>query len=301
VLGFAVLRSRRKGFSRTMRKATYMLSVLLLLTLIVACTKKRDDNKIATDIQAKVSTDPVTQGSQVYVESKQGKVTLKGRAKSQQAQLRVQKIAREEPGVASVEDETVVIPEKPAPAAKPVALPLPPPPPPKPIVVPSGTVLTIRTDQPLGSKESQAGATFSGSLVTPITIEGKAAIPAGVPVAGVVQASKKAGRFKGGASLVLALHSVTVYGHSYNIETELLAQETTGKGKRTAASVGGGTGAGAVIGGIAGGGKGAAIGAVAGAGAGLVGAATGNRDIKLPAESALSFKLIQPLTLKPEA
>ena len=55
-----------------------------------------------------------------------------------------------------------------------------------------------------------------------------------------------------------------------------------------------------MIGGIAGGGKAAAIGALVGAGAGTVGAATtGNREIELPAESALSFKLAQPLTLKP--
>jgi hypothetical protein len=32
-----------------------------------------------------------------------------------------------------------------------------------------------------------------------------------------------------------------------------------------------------------------------------VGAATGNRDIQLPAESALSFRLVQPLTLKPDS
>jgi hypothetical protein len=61
----------------------------------------------------------------------------------------------------------------------------------------------------------------------------------------------------------------------------------------------GGTGAGAAIGGLAGGGKGAARRTV-GAGAGTIGAATGNRDITLPVESALSFRLVQPLTLKPD-
>ena len=65
--------------------------------------------------------------------------------------------------------------------------------------------------------------------------------------------------------------------------------------------IGGGTGVGAAIGGLAGGGKGAAIGALAGAAAGTVGSMTGNRDIELPAESALTFKLDQPLTLKPDA
>ena len=54
-----------------------------------------------------------------------------------------------------------------------------------------------------------------------------------------------------------------------------------------------------MIGGLAGGGKGAGIGALAGGGAGTGGAAfTGNKDIVLPAESALSFKLEQPLEVK---
>jgi hypothetical protein len=65
--------------------------------------------------------------------------------------------------------------------------------------------------------------------------------------------------------------------------------------------VGGGAGAGALIGGIAGGGKGAAIGALVGGGAGTAGAGmTGNNnDITLPVESAVSFKLTAPVTLKP--
>jgi len=56
---------------------------------------------------------------------------------------------------------------------------------------------------------------------------------------------------------------------------------------------------GAVIGALAGGGKGAAIGALAGAGAGTAGAAfTGKRDVTIPAESAVSFKLEEPLEIK---
>jgi hypothetical protein len=125
-------------------------------------------------------------------------------------------------------------------------------------------------------------------------------IPAGSDITGTVREAKKAGRFKGAAVLSLQVNSVTVEGHQYNIETESFDQESTGKGKRTAGMVVGGTGAGAAIGGIAGGGKGAAIGALVGAAAGTVGASTGNRDIQLPVESALSFRLVQPLTLKAE-
>jgi hypothetical protein len=44
------------------------------------------------------------------------------------------------------------------------------------------------------------------------------------------------------------------------------------------------------------------MGALVGAGAGLVGGAmTGNQQIEIPAESALTFRLSAPLTLPPPA
>lgn len=305
-----------------MRKLTPVF--LFLLLLLFACARKPSDDTISKNIESRVSADPQTQESQVAVESNKGKVTLKGKTKNDAARHKIDQIAKEEPGVSSVDDQMTVetaeiaAPETapvtitrtmPAPpaaqvktAAVPKIAPAPPPPPPKPALVPEGTVLTIRTSQPLGSKTSQTGTAFTGSLATPITIEGRMLIPQGAEVTGIVKQAKKAGRLKGAAVLSLALHSVTVKGHTYNIETVEFTQQSTGKGKRTAGAIAGGTGVGAAIGGLAGGGKGAAIGALTGAAAGTIGAATtGKRDIELPAESALSFKLTKPLTLKPGA
>jgi hypothetical protein len=63
--------------------------------------------------------------------------------------------------------------------------------------------------------------------------------------------------------------------------------------------IGGGGAAGALIGGLAGGGKGAAIGAAIGAGGGTAGAGlTGNREIVLPAETPVTFKLLDPFEIK---
>ncbi len=171
--------------------------------------------------------------------------------------------------------------------------------PPAPLVVPAGTTLTISLGQQLGSKISQAGQTFSGTLSNSITVDGKTAIPAGANVTGTVVDAKALGRFAGGASLQLKLTSISIKGVDTAIETSSITDTQKGKGKRTAVLAGGGAALGALIGGLAGGGKGAAIGAVAGGGAGTGGAAfTGNKDIVLPAESALSFKLEQPLTVK---
>lgn len=169
----------------------------------------------------------------------------------------------------------------------------------KPTVVPAGTVITVRLGQSVGSKISQPGQSFSATLANPVEIDGKVVIPDGASATGTVVDAKPLGRFKGGAALELRLSSIQIHGTDHPVETSALVRSAKGKGKRTAVMAGGGAGLGALIGGLAGGGKGAAIGALAGGGAGTAGAAfTGNKDIVLPAESALSFKLEQPLEVK---
>src|SRR6266849_2945233 len=65
--------------------------------------------------------------------------------------------------------------------------------------------------------------------------------------------------------------------------------------------VGGGAGAGTVVGAIAAGGKGALIGGPVGAGAGTaVAFLTGKKDIRLPPETSLTFKLAEPVTIRPK-
>jgi hypothetical protein len=164
--------------------------------------------------------------------------------------------------------------------------------PPPPLVIPAGKVIIVRLAQPLGSKESQQGQGFSGSVGEPIEVEGQVVVERGAAAHGTVIAAKAMGHFKGGALLQLQLNSVTIKGERRPVETSIWSQTLKGKGKRSAVAIGGGTGVGAALGGIFGGGKGAAIGAAAGAGAGTAGAAyTGNKEIQLPAESAVQFKL----------
>lgn len=170
---------------------------------------------------------------------------------------------------------------------------------PKPLVVPAGTVITVRLGQSVGSKISSPGQTFTATVASPVMVEGKTAIASGATASGTVVDAKPLGRFKGGASLQLRLTSVSVGGSDQAISTSSVVRTESGKGKRTAVLAGGGAGLGALIGGLAGGGKGAAIGALAGGGAGGAGAAfTGNKDIVLPAESALSFKLEQSIEVR---
>ncbi len=167
-----------------------------------------------------------------------------------------------------------------------------------PVTIPAGTVITVRTGQALSSKTSRAGETFTATVARPVDVGGSVAIPDGAKATGTVTTAHPLGRFKGGAMLGLRLTSVEINGQNVPIDTASVARTEKGKGKRSATMIGGGAGLGALIGGLAGGGKGAAIGALAGAGAGTAGTAfTGNKEIEIPAEYALSFKLTKPVQL----
>ena len=129
---------------------------------------------------------------------------------------------------------------QPAPAQPAPAAPAPPPP----IVVPAGTAITMRLAQSVGSKISQAGQSFSGTVAHPVVVGGATAIPAGAKVSGTVIDAKPLGRFAGGASLSLRLNSVDIQGSDVPIKTSSVTQVVIGKGKRTAVLAGGGAGGG---------------------------------------------------------
>jgi hypothetical protein len=167
------------------------------------------------------------------------------------------------------------------------------------ITIPAGTVITVRLGETLSSNNSSAGQGFAATVAESVVVDGKTVIEKGAAARGSVVDAKGMGHFKGGALLEVKLDSVTIDGKDTAVETGMVARAVQGKGKRSAGFIGGGAGAGALIGALAGGGKGAAIGAAAGAGAGTAGAAfTGNKEITLPAESALTFKLKHSIEVK---
>jgi hypothetical protein len=266
----------------TLQSAISTAIACALFSFPIGCSKRPSDETITKDIQTKVAADPDTKDSHVTVASKDGKVTLTGTASTPAAQQKLEAIARQEPGIAGVENQTAV------------------PPPPPPIVVPAGTDLIITLSQSLGSKTSQSGQTFLATVARPVTVGDQTAIPKGSSVTGTVITAKEKGKIKGEGQLSLTLRGITINGQTYQIQTGVLDSTIKGKGKRTAATAGGGAAGGALIGGIAGGGKGAGIGALVGAAGGFVGGAlTGNKQIELPAETMLTFGFSAPLTLPP--
>ncbi|MFP5208568.1 MAG: hypothetical protein ACLGRW_04685 [Acidobacteriota bacterium] len=166
------------------------------------------------------------------------------------------------------------------------------PPPPQVVDLPAGTRVRVRLDQDLGSKLSMTGDTFTATVVDDVVVNGHVVIPRGLRAQGTVVDAKPLGRFKGAAYLAIRLDRIQTRWGTYRVATSTVERVEKGKGKRTALFAGGGAGLGALIGGLAGGGKGALIGALAGAGAGTAGTAfTGNRQIVLPAETLLTFRL----------
>jgi hypothetical protein len=171
--------------------------------------------------------------------------------------------------------------------------------PPQPIVVPAGTPITVVLSTTISSRVAKPGDEFEATVAAPVTVEGEVAIPKGTHVTGTVVNAKKQGAFKGEADLAIRLTRIEVHGKGYMISSSAHGGTEKGKGKRTAVVTGGGAVVCALIGGLAGGGKGAAIGAGAGAGGGLAASgATGGKNVEFPAESRITFKLTEPVTIE---
>ncbi len=165
------------------------------------------------------------------------------------------------------------------------------------VVLSAGTEIALRTNERIDSHDVVQGQTFSAQIASDIRgDDGSVAIPRGSPATLVTRWLASNG------DLTLDVDSVTVAGRRYQVSTEDQKLEGhadgVGANQRTGQYVGGGAILGAVIGAIAGGGKGAAIGAVAGAGAGAgTEIITQGKEVHVPAETVLRFRLNQPLHL----
>jgi len=268
-----------------MRSSTsaFVLSLVLAASFMACSKKDQSQNQppatTASDTSSAQGSQPANNMSQAQPNGNMSQSQPPGNAPAQQPQ------------------QTAQAPE---PAAAPT--PPPPPPPPPPLVIPAGTSIIVRMGNTIDTKTANAGDAFTGTLAHSIAVKGVVAIRTGAGVAGTVVDAKSPGRFKGEGYLSIALTSINVKGVPTRIQTSAYAQTLKGKGKRTGAFVGGGAGGGALIGGIAGGGKGALIGGLVGAGAGTAGAAfTGNKELTVPAESVVTFKLRNSITVQQSA
>jgi hypothetical protein len=168
----------------------------------------------------------------------------------------------------------------------------------RPVTLPMGSVLTVRTLEPLQAGVTPAGSFFKAVVAQDVQGDQGVAIPRGTAVTGQVIESKKAGHFKGAAVLKLKLTNLSLGAQNVALPTDTWGEYIGGKGGQTTGNAIGGAAFGALLGAVVGGGEGAAIGAGAGAVGGA--ASTGlDRDphAYVPAEGLVSFRLTAPITV----
>jgi hypothetical protein len=160
-------------------------------------------------------------------------------------------------------------------------------------VIDAGMNITVRTNEAIRANGDD-GRVYSGVVQMDVADRnGNIAIPRGSNVELVVRRISN-------TDVAVDLDSVMINGERYGIRAEDLvsSQNDSGIGtnKRTGEYLGGGAVLGAIIGAIAGGPKGAAIGAAGGAAAGGgVQLLTRGRNVDVPAEAFLTFRLERPL------
>jgi hypothetical protein len=171
-----------------------------------------------------------------------------------------------------------------------------------PVTIPQGTLLQLRTSEPVSSKRAKDGEPVQFTVIQDVAFGGVLAIPRGATVHGVVSEVKKvgAGDLAGSSELALKLTSLDLGGQNYPLDTDAFKVKGPNKAGQTVGNGLGGAIVGAIIGGAIGRGEGAAIGAGAGAAAG-VGASAASRgpNVWIPAEALVSFHLKTPLTVTP--
>ena len=320
-----------------MRKQLALLLAVVVAVgiLFAACTKAKPDSQIATDVKAQFFSDRDLKSRDILVSAQNGEVTLLGKVQSPEEKLRAMELARQVAGVARINDELQIEPppqvttaaavepprvvEEPKPVARsrrprwPAPAPIataPPAPPSAPdlaepvrphaqqFTVNPGTIITVRLIDSIDTTRNRPGDIFHASLDAPLVSGDQVVVPRGAEVIGRLVQVKSAGRISGRSEISLELTQITVAGKEYPLQTATMEEQGASRGKRSAAVIGGGAGLGALIGAVAGGGKGAAIGAGVGAATGTVAqGVTKGQQIRLPSETRLDFRLLEPLTL----
>src|SRR5215510_13306607 len=180
-------------------------------------------------------------------------------------------------------------------------------------VLPVGTAIRMKLETPLSTSSTRAGDTFSGRVTEDVRLNSKVILPVGASLQGQVIRVSEPRRIKGKPMIQLLPESVTlpngrkcaisaavvdtnkINGTSVDDEGRI---KGPGHSDRDVVEIGAGTGAGAIIGGIAAGGKGSLIGAGIGAGGTVIHWLTKRNSASLPAGSEIIFELNRPMTVE---
>jgi hypothetical protein len=128
------------------------------------------------------------------------------------------------------------------------------------VTIPKGTAISATVGQALASNKNHSGDSFAAVLSSSIKVDGKTVIPKGAHVTGRVVTAKK----KSPPELTVALASVDINGKSYKLVTDPINRAPKTQAKSDA---------------------------------GDAEAAKAEKDISLPAQSHLKFKLAKPVKI----
>jgi hypothetical protein len=171
-----------------------------------------------------------------------------------------------------------------------------------PVTLPAGTLLQLRTSEPVDSKRARDGEPVEFMVIQDVTAGGVLAIPRGAVVHGVIAEHKNvgSGSLGGNSTLALALTSLDLGGRNYPLQSDLFKVKAPNKAGQTVGSALTGGVIGTIIGCAVGRGAGCAIGAGAGvAGGTALGAASPGYRAWIPAEALVTFHLAAPITVAP--
>jgi hypothetical protein len=180
--------------------------------------------------------------------------------------------------------------------------------------IPAGTKVPLALKNAISTKTTREGDPVYAETVFPVVVNERVVIPAGTYVQGRITSSKRAGRVKGRAE-VLMHFTTLIYPSGYTVvlpgaldrvpgadKTSMKGDEgTIRQDSQTAEKIGtvaGPTATGATVGAITGGGKGALIGGAAG---GAVGTAIAllsrGTDVRLETGTTVEMVIQRPVTL----
>ena len=272
--------------SRT-RFVLFVASCLVSLTLAPSCSRAEAIENIPAGTEVTVMTEDGTlvRGKIAKVEPEI--VTLTGErpdSTTEVARAAITEVKRVDPADRDDDDSSIV------PARAPVV---------RTVTIPDNTTLDVTLDTSHASDTSRVEERVSGTLASPVEIDGVTAIPAGAKLTGHLTEVQESGKVKGRAAIGLRFDRLQAGSVTYDIDTRPMSWVAESTKKEDAVKIGAGAAAGAVLGAITGGRKGAAIGSAIGAGGGTaVVLATDGQEIRLAAGRKLKVSLTNPLTIR---
>ena len=271
----------------TSRFVSFVISCIATVTFASSCTRAEAIENIPAGTEVTVVTQDGTlvRGKIAKVEAEV--VTLTGERPNmttEVARTAITEVKRVDP---NDDDDDAA----PAPRARAAVM--------RTVTIPDNAVLDVRLDTTHASDTSRVEERVSGTLASPLEVDGVTAIPAGAKLTGHLTNVEESAKVKGRAELAMRFTRLQTGSVTYDIDTKPLSWVAESTKKEDAVKIGAGAAAGAVIGAITGGKKGAAIGTAIGAGGGTaVVLATDGQEIRLAAGRKLKVSLTNPLTIR---